>query len=93
MAAIDSNDALNCRIQLRRAHRRPARYAHDTPSCSRSPPAVIVGACDQGEVERVREFENIGAPLLQNAYALWSAIAQLHGVQPRVSLQLVLWEH
>lgn len=90
MTALDPDIALNRRIQLCRVHVAPTRQSHDAPADGGTAPAVIVGSCNHGEVQGVREREYACARSLNYPDALGRSIAQFNRIETRGAVQLIV---
>lgn len=90
MPALDAYPALDRRVELDRPHCTPARYLHDAPADRGTSPPVVVRPRHHCEIERVGKADDVVSLLLDRSHALGSAITQLHRIQARESVLLVL---
>jgi len=93
VAPLDPDSALNRRIELARVHRTPVWNLHHAPACGSAAVTVIVGSCNDGEVQRIRESHDRRSALLYDADPLRGRVAQLDCVESGESMLLILRDH
>lgn len=93
MAPLDPDSALNRRIELCRVHRAPVWNLHHAPACGSAAVTVIVGSCNDGEVQRIRESNDRRSSLLYDADPFRGRVAQFDSIESRETMLLILRDH